>query len=104
MYAGENSMGLVLQPFVESLPDRFGFIKCGGFYPMTINGVPQGLMSLSRWPALNSACLNIIFLNCPMLTSNLLLIRFLIIACLGTTNGSFSFRKFQQGHKRNKVE
>lgn len=43
MYHGENSMGLVSGLFEESLPDWFGFIKCGGLRPRVINGASQGL-------------------------------------------------------------
>lgn len=43
MYHGENSMGLVSGLFEESLPDWFGFIKCGGLCPRVINGASQGL-------------------------------------------------------------
>lgn len=38
------SMGLIWGTFEESLPDWFGFIRCGGLCPMVINVAPQGLM------------------------------------------------------------
>lgn len=38
-------MGLVSGPFEESLPDWFGFIKCGSFCPTVINNATQG-----PWP------------------------------------------------------
>lgn len=43
LYNGENSMGLVPEPFEDSLPDWFRFIRCGGLCPLMINQMAYAL-------------------------------------------------------------